>query len=394
MADFSDSRTRSVLIVAGEASGDLHGSNLVREMRRIDPGLNFKGIGGRRMAGAGVRILANASDMAVVGLTEVASRLKLIVENFFSLKRLLREEKPGLVILIDYPDFNLPLAKAARKEGLRVFYYISPQVWAWRTGRIGRLKRDVDRMAVILPFEEPFYRRAGMQVDFVGHPLLDAVKRKYSREEALDRIGLDSDLPVVAILPGSREGEIRRILPIMLSAGEILRKRIPDAQFVLTLADTLDADLIEEYTRSSSLPVRIVADDAYDAVGSSDAAMVCSGTATVETALLETPMIVVYRVSLLTYLVGRMVVSVDHIGMVNIIAGKTVAPEFIQNGADPAKMADALYDLLKDRPKNEAVREELKKIAKRLGEPGAAERAARLAIELLQRKVQGAGREV
>ncbi len=394
MADFSDSRTRSVLIVAGEASGDLHGSNLVREMRRIDPGLEFKGIGGRRMAGAGVRILADASDMAVVGLTEVASRLKLIVENFFRLKRLLREEKPGLVILIDYPDFNLPLAKAARKEGLRVFYYISPQVWAWRTGRIGRLKRDVDRMAVILPFEEPFYRRAGMQVDFVGHPLLDAVKRKYSREEALDRIGLDSDLPVVAILPGSREGEIRRILPIMLSAGEILRKRIPDAQFVLTLADTLDADLIEEYTRSSSLPVRIVADDAYDAVGSSDAAMVCSGTATVETALLETPMIVVYRVSLLTYLVGRMVVSVDHIGMVNIIAGKTVAPEFIQNGADPAKMADALYDLLKDRPKNEAVREELKKIAKRLGEPGAAERAARLAIELLQRKVQGAGREV
>ena len=384
MADFSDSRTRSVLIVAGEASGDLHGSNLVREMRRIDPGLEFKGIGGRRMAGAGVRILADASDMAVVGLTEVASRLKLIVENFFRLKRLLREEKPGLVILIDYPDFNLPLAKAARKEGLRVFYYISPQVWAWRTGRIGRLKRDVDRMVVILPFEEPFYRRAGMQVDFVGHPLLDAVKRKYSREEALDRIGLDSDLPVVAILPGSREGEIRRILPIMLSAGEILRKRIPDAQFVLTLADTLDADLIEEYTRSSSLPVRIVADDAYDAVGSSDAAMVCSGTATVETALLETPMIVVYRVSLLTYLVGRMVVSVDHIGMVNIIAGKTVAPEFIQNGAHPAKMADALYDLLKDRPKNEAVREELKKIAKKLGEPGAAERAARLACNLLQ----------
>ncbi|MDD2670807.1 MAG: lipid-A-disaccharide synthase [Syntrophales bacterium] len=384
MADFSDSRTRSVLIVAGEASGDLHGSNLVREMRRIDPGLEFKGIGGRRMAGAGVRILANASDMAVVGLTEVASRLKLIVENFFRLKRLLREEKPGLVILIDYPDFNLPLAKAARKEGLRVFYYISPQVWAWRTGRIGRLKRDVDRMAVILPFEEPFYRRAGMQVDFVGHPLLDAVKRKYSREETLDRIGLDAELPVVAILPGSREGEIRRILPVMLSAAEILRKRIPDVQFVLTLADTLDAGLIEEYTRSSSLPVRIVADDAYDAVGSSDAAMVCSGTATVETALLETPMIVVYRVSLLTYLVGRMVVSVDHIGMVNIIAGKTVAPEFIQNGAHPAKMADALYDLLKDRPKNEAVREELKKIAKKLGEPGAAERAARLACNLLQ----------
>ncbi|MDD5234034.1 MAG: lipid-A-disaccharide synthase [Syntrophales bacterium] len=384
MADFSDSRTRSVLIVAGEASGDLHGSNLVREMRRIDPGLEFKGIGGRRMAGAGVRILADASDMAVVGLTEVASRLKLIVENFFRLKRLLREEKPGLVILIDYPDFNLPLAKAARKEGLRVFYYISPQVWAWRTGRIGRLKRDVDRMAVILPFEEPFYRRAGMQVDFVGHPLLDAVKRKYSREETLDRIGLDAELPVVAILPGSREGEIRRILPVMLSAAEILRKRIPDVQFVLTLADTLDAGLIEEYTRSSSLPVRIVADDAYDAVGSSDAAMVCSGTATVETALLETPMIVVYRVSLLTYLVGRMVVSVDHIGMVNIIAGKTVAPEFIQNGAHPAKMADALYDLLKDRPKNEAVREELKKIAKKLGEPGAAERAARLACNLLQ----------
>jgi len=381
----TDGRIRKVLIVAGEASGDLHGSNLVREMLRIDPGLSFKGIGGRRMADAGVRILANASDMAVVGLTEVASRLKLIAANFFRLKRMLREEKPDLVILIDYPDFNLPLAKAARREGLRVFYYISPQVWAWRRGRIDRLKRDVDRMAVILPFEESFYRKAGMEVNFVGHPLLDAVKRKYSRKEALARIGLDAGRPVIAILPGSREGEVRRILPAMLSAGKLLRERIPDAQFVLTLADTLDAGLIEEYTRASSVPVRIVADDAYDAVGASDAAMVASGTATVETALLEVPMIVVYRVSLPTYWVGRMVVRVENIGMVNIIAGKTIAPEFIQDGADPERMADAIYDLLHNRSKHEAVKEELRKIRKKLGEPGAAGRAAGLAVELLRK---------
>jgi lipid-A-disaccharide synthase len=381
----TDGRIRKVLIVAGEASGDLHGSNLVREMLRIDPGLSFKGIGGRRMADAGVRILANTSDMAVVGLTEVASRLKLIAANFFRLKRMLREEKPDLVILIDYPDFNLPLAKAARREGLRVFYYISPQVWAWRRGRIDRLKRDVDRMAVILPFEESFYRQAGMEVNFVGHPLLDAVKRKYPRKEALTRIGLDAGRPVIAILPGSREGEVRRILPAMLSAGKLLRERIPDAQFVLTLADTLDAGLIEEYTRASSVPVRIVADDAYDAVGASDAAMVASGTATVETALLEVPMIVVYRVSLPTYWVGRMVVRVENIGMVNIIAGKTIAPEFIQDGADPERMADAIYDLLHNRSKHEAVKEELRKIRKKLGEPGAAGRAAGLAIELLRK---------
>jgi lipid-A-disaccharide synthase len=379
-------RRRKILIVAGEASGDLHGSNLVREILNMDPNIRFFGVGGKKLKEAGVKLVARSSEMAVVGLTEVFSKLRFILQVFFRLKRALREEKPDLVILIDYPDFNIPLARAARKNGLKVFYYISPQVWAWRKGRIEGIRKCVDHMAVIFPFEKLLYETSGLNVSFVGHPLLDAAKRTYSREEALQRFGLKEDGKTVAILPGSRESEVTRLLPAMLRAAEQIREKFPRIQFVLPLADTLEAGLVERAAAPFRVSVNIVKDCIYDVLGISDAAIVTSGTATVETALMGVPMVVIYKVSNFTYAVGRLLVHVDNIAMANIIAGKTIVPELIQNDATPEAIAKEVAEILEDDVKREAMIQELKKVREKLGSPGAAQRAAKLALELLNSK--------
>ncbi len=377
------SRFKKVMIVAGEASGDLHGSNLVKAMHRIDPRIRFYGIGGEKLREAGVEIVANSSEMAVVGLTEVLSKLGFILKVRRKLKKFLQEKRPDLLILIDYPDFNLPLAKEARKNGIKVFYYISPQVWAWRKGRIYTIAKFVDRMAVILPFEVPLYERVKLDVSFVGHPLLDAVKRRYTREDALKKFDLKDGTTTVGILPGSRDGEVMKLLPEMLKAAEILEDRLPSVQFILPLADTLNYDFVAGIVSQYSANVKIVKDNAYDVIGLSDIAMVASGTATLETALLGTPMIIVYKISMLSYLIGRAVVNVDNIGLVNIIAGKTVVPELIQGDANPEKMADEVYNILTSGSRMDEMKKELLDVSKKLGGPGASERTARLACEMI-----------
>jgi len=372
------------MIVAGEASGDLHGGNLVREMRRIDPSLAFYGVGGKGMRLAGVELLADAAEMAVVGLTEVVFKLAAILRVMRRLKASLREERPDLVILIDYPDFNLPLARAARKCGIRVLYYISPQVWAWRKDRITTIRDTVDRMAVILPFEEEFYRKAGVEVSFVGHPLLDEVRKKYSRPEALKRFGLREDATTVGILPGSRRSEVERILPEMLEACRILEEKVSPLQFVLPLAGTLDPDFVREILGRFPVRVQLILDETYDVIAVSDAAMVASGTATLETALLETPMVIVYKVSPLSYAVGRRFIRVEHIGLANIIAGRTVVPELIQDQATPERIANEIRDLLVRRGRAREMKAALAEIRGKLGTPGASQRTARIACEMLQ----------
>ena len=378
-------RQRTVMIVAGEASGDLHGASLVHEMKALDASLIFCGVGGKRLEAEGVRLVARSSDMAVVGLTEVFSRLRHILGVFFRLRRMLREEKPHLLILIDYPDFNLPLASAAKRAGVKVFYYISPQVWAWRKNRIHRIRRVVDRMAVILPFEKAVYAEMGVEVDFVGHPLLDSVKRMRTREEALAAFGLRDSWPIVALLPGSREKEVTSLLPEMLGAAAILGRDFQESQFVLPLADTVDAGLVEKITRGYPVAVRVLPGQMYDAVGISDAAMVASGTATLETALLETPMVIAYRISPLTAAVGKRVVRVEHIGLVNIIAGKTVVPERVQDDATAEKLATEVKAILCDRARYDAIRKDLSGVREKLGEPGASRRAAAIALGLMER---------
>ena len=381
------------MIVAGEASGDLHGAHLVREMKALDPSLAFCGVGGQRLEGEGVRLVARSSEMGVVGFTEVFSKLLLIVGVFFRLRRMLRAEKPDLLILIDYPDFNLRLAAAAKKAGVPVFYYISPQVWAWRKNRIHRIRRVVDRMAVILPFEKDVYAQMGVDVDFVGHPLLDAVARTRSREEALAAFGLRDAQPIVAILPGSREKEVTTLLPEMAGAAEILARDFPGAQFVLPRADTVDPGLVQRILSRQRAAVRVLDGQMYDAVGLADAAMVASGTATLETALLETPMVIAYRISPLTAAVGKRFIRVEHIGLVNLIAGKRLAPELVQEDASASRLAAEIKALLSDRERRDAIRSELAAIRHKLGEPGAARRAAAIALGLVNRGAgaQGSG---
>jgi len=389
MASANKDNRHRVLIVAGEASGDLHGAHLVREMKALAPSLSFSGVGGQNLEAEGVRLIARSSEMAVVGLTEVFSKLRFIAGVYFRLRGMLRAEKPDLVILIDYPDFNLRLAAAARDAGVPVFYYISPQVWAWRKNRIHRIREVVDRMAVILPFEQDVYAQMGVHVDFVGHPLLDAVKRTRSREEALAAFGLRDAWPIVALLPGSREKEVTTLLPEMAGAAEILARDFPGAQFVLPRADTVDPALVQGILSRHRAAVRVLDGQMYDAVGLADAAMVASGTATLETALLETPMVIAYRISPLTAAVGKRFIRVEHIGLVNLIAGKRLAPELVQEDASAPRLAAEIKALLSDRERRDAIRSELAGIRHKLGEPGAARRAAELAVELMKTGSRG-----
>jgi len=377
------SRFKRVMIVAGEASGDLHGSNLVKAIHCIDPQIRFYGIGGEKLRSAGVEIVSDLSEMAVVGLTEVLSKLGFILGVRRKLKKILQEKHTDLLILIDYPDFNLSLAKEARKNGVKVFYYISPQVWAWRKGRIYKIAKLVDRMAVILPFEAAIYEGVKLDVSFVGHPLLDAIKKKYTCEEALKKFDLREGTTTVGILPGSRDSEVKRLLPAMLKAAEILEDRLPSVQFVLPLAGTLDHDFVAGIVDQSSANVKIIKDNVYDVIGLSDIAMVASGTATLETAFLGIPMIIVYKISALSYLIGRAIINVDNIGLVNIIAGKTVVPELVQRDANPERMADEVYDILTSGARMNEMKRDLIDVSKKLGGPGASKRAAELVCEMI-----------
>jgi lipid-A-disaccharide synthase len=374
---------RNVMIVAGETSGDLHGSNLVTAMQSIAPDLRFRGIGGRRMQEAGVELMAHAADMAVVGLTEVIAKFNQIRKALNLMKADLTASRPDLLILIDYPDFNLMLGKTAKACGVRVFYYISPQVWAWRRGRIKKIRAIVDKMAVILPFEEQLYRDENVDATYVGHPLLDTVITKYARAEALQRFGLKEGATTIALLPGSRDTEIARLLPVMMSAAEILVKKMPGVQFVLPLAETLDRESVEAILKPSPAPVRMVHHDTLDAIACSDVVIVASGTATLETALLGKPMVIVYKVSPLSYYIGKRIIKVAHIGLANLIAGKTIVPELIQDEANPERIATEVIHILGDDARLGRMKQELSDLREKLGQPGAAERAARLACDML-----------
>ncbi len=376
-------KNKTIMIVAGEASGDMHGANLVREMLNLDPMLNFYGIGGNRLRKEGVDLLANASDMAVVCLTEVVSKLGSILKIMGMMKRSLDERRPDLVILIDYPDFNIPLAKAARKRGIKVFYYISPQVWAWRKSRIGQIKKMVSKMAVILPFEVETYRQKGFEVNYVGHPLLDMVKLNYSKQESRKKFGLSEDEITIGILPGSRTSEVRILMPELMRAAQILKREVPDLQFVLTLADTLEETSVTEIISGFNVKVKVVSGHTYDVISCADLALVASGTATLETALLGVPMIIVYKISLLSYFIGRLFVHVKNIGLVNIIAGKTIVPELIQGDASGKRIAAESLSILKNGERRQKMIKELEAIRARLGEPGAARRAAQIACDMI-----------
>jgi lipid-A-disaccharide synthase len=377
-------KNKTIMIVAGEASGDMHGASLVREMLKIDPALNFYGIGGNKLQEAGVKLLANASIMAVVGLTEVISKFSTLFRIIRQVKKSLDEMKPELVILIDYPDFNLNfVAPAARKRNIKIFYYISPQVWAWRKSRINKIKRLIDKMVVILPFEVDAYAAKGFAVHYVGHPLLDLVKSTYSKQESRKIFNLDESKTTIGLLPGSRQSEVIKLLPEMLRAAEILAQKIQNLQFILPLADTLEEKTVGDIVSGFTIKVKVISGQTYDAVSCCDLAIVASGTATLETALLGVPMIIIYKISSLSYFIGKLVVNVKNIGLANIIAGKTVVPELIQGKANAQSIAAEAVAILKSVERKKEMINELAAIRAKLGKPGAAIRAAQLALDML-----------
>jgi lipid-A-disaccharide synthase len=381
-----EEKTRRVLIVAGEASGDLHGANLVRALRRHDPGIMVSGIGGMRMKQAGVEILVPASEMAVVGLTEALFRLGVIFKARQKMKNLLKSiPSPELIILIDYPDFNIHLASLAKRWKVPVLYYISPQVWAWRKGRIKKLSKRVDRMAVILPFEEDLYRNKGVDVTYVGHPLLDAIPEHLNREEVIEKLNLQNASPVVGLLPGSRQEEIENTLPVMVKAVESLSSRYSQMECLLPVAPTVSVDLVHSYLADSNVAIHISDLDIYRTLTACDLALVASGTATLETAIMEVPMVVVYRVSPVTYWIGKTLVNVPYIGLANFVAGKQIVPELVQDEFNPEKLAEEAFRIIEDHQEREDMIRNLKAVKDSLGEGGASERTARLAIEMMGR---------
>lgn len=373
-----------VMIVAGEASGDLHGALLVREMLTVNPSLHFFGIGGNRMQEAGVKLLAHAADIAVVGVSEVFSKTAAFLRIIAKMRKSMDRLKPSLVILIDFPDFNLNIAaRAARKRGIRIFYYISPQVWAWREGRVKQIKKLVDQMAVILPFEVDFYAARGFDVHYVGHPLRDIVKTPFTARQARAHFGLAEDKTTIGLLPGSRNSEIQKLLPEMVEAARIISRKIPGTQYILPLADTLEEKTVAGFLSDSGLKVKIVAGHTYDVLACCDLAVVTSGTATLETGLMGVPMVIVYKVSLFSELIGRMIIRQQHIGLVNILAGKTVAPELIQRDARGPRIASEALAILQNREKRRQIIRDLGNIRAKLGEPGAARRAAQIACNMI-----------
>jgi lipid-A-disaccharide synthase len=379
-------KSKKVMMVTGEASGDLHGAHLMEAVQRIDPGIQFSGMGGEALKRAGMNLLYHNQSLSVVGITEVFLKLRSIKKTLRGLKQFLELERPDLVILIDFPDFNLRLAKFAHRRGIPVLYYISPQVWAWRPGRVRLIARWVKKMVVFFPFEVPIYKAAGVDVECVGHPLLDVVKPALSKDETAKQVGLDPAKPILGLLPGSRPHELERLLPVLLDTAHLLHQEIPDLQFVIPLAPGLTKTSVSRWMNNAWVPVKLAEGQTYDVMNLSDLLIMASGTATLEAALLEKPMVIIYKVSSLSYWIGRALVRVKHIGLVNLVAGKGVAPELIQKDASPERIAREVLRIFNDATLRQGMTEAMTHVRRNLGEPGAVQRAARIVTSMLENK--------
>ena len=376
----------SLMIVAGERSGDLLGAELARALRERLADVNLFGCGGDAMRQAGVDTVVDSHPLTMMGITEVISGLPRAYRALQTLVAEVDRRRPQLAVLIDFPDFNLRLAKRLKKRGVRVVYFVSPQVWAWRSGRLRQLKAHIEKMLCIFDFEEAIYRQAGIPVEYVGHPMVDLVRPNLTREKFFARVGLDQGKTTVALLPGSRAKEVSRILPTMLAAaGRISLNR--KVQFVVAAAPTLDADWVERTLLepfAGRLTIRVATQATHDALRHCDVAIVASGTATLEAALCERPMVVVYRLSRLTYRIGRLLVKLPFYSMVNILAGKQVVPELIQSDFTPARVAGEVEYLLDHSQAREEMAANLRALKARLGPGGAVGRAADAVVELLR----------
>ena len=373
---------QKILIICGEASGELHAASLTAALKKINPQLKISGVGSESLRLAGADIIYDIKGLSVIGLFDVLRKLP----KFFELKKFLlytiQQEKFDAVIFVDFSGFNLRLAKELNNS-VKAIYYVSPQVWASRQGRIKTIKRYIRKMVVIFKFEEEFYKKFGVDADFVGHPLLDIVKPSMQKQELLDNLKFSEDKTTIALLPGSRKQEIKNILPIMLKSARLINDKTA-AQFVIAKAPSVEWEVYNRIIGKCSMEVKIVEGKTYDCLNIADFALVCSGTATLETAIMQKPFCVIYKMGFLNYLLYSPQVKLPYIGMVNIVAGKKIIPEFVQFNASPKKIAQETLQILRDKNRLQKIAADLNLVKSSLGSPGAASRAAQLITDLLK----------
>ena len=379
---------QKIMLSATEVSGDLHGANLVKAIRKLYPATSFIGIGGERMKKAGVEVREFTTHMGTIGLLEGLKYYPSFLKVRLKVEKILKEENPNLLVLIDSRDFNLGLIPLANKLGIATVYYVAPPVWAWPDWKMKRMARRVNKIIAIFPFEEKFYRKAKADVVWVGHPLLDLVKPALDKEEACRRFSLDPSRPVIGLLPGSREYEINTLLPLMLKTAQILNRKVRGVQYILPVASFVFQKRIDEIIRRSKVEVRVLSDGIYDLMNISTLLITASGTATLEAACLGIPMVIVYKTHITTYFLAKMLLSLPYVGLPNILAERKIVPELLQFKATEDNLAKVVLELLSDFNRLTKMREDLKEVVKKLGSPGATERAARVIAEV------AAGRKV
>lgn len=374
---------KSILIVAGEPSGDLHASNLVKDLKAFKTDIEFFGLGGKLCKAAGVDIDFDINKLAVIGLVDVLKNIFTIGKVFKGILKKVDARKTDLAILVDYPGFNLRLAKELKKRNIPVIYYISPQVWAWGEDRIDKIKKYVSKILVFFKFEEDLYKKNGINSEFVGNPLLETIKITISKDEVLKKYNLSKTKPVIALLPGSRTMEVKTLLKIMTESAEIIAKELSEAQFVVAKYKNLPAALYEEALKNHSINIRIADGDSYNILSVSDFAIVASGTATLETAIIGTPFVLTYKVGLINYIAYKIVAKIKILGLVNVIADRVIVSEFLQYDATPEKIARESLEILRNNAKRAAMISELARVKSSLGTPGASQRAARAILPYL-----------
>jgi len=372
---------KRILIIAGEASGDLHASNLLLELKKQYPDLYAFGLGGEKLKNAGAEIMMDLTKLAVVGFFEILKNYWKFRRIFYDVLKKTDAVRPDAAILVDYPGFNLKLAAELKKRGIKIIYFISPQVWAWGKKRVDFIRSHIDLMLVLFKFEEILYgghTEESFKVRFVGHPLLDAIKPTKSAQELLDEFGLRRTGRTIALLPGSRMKEVTQLLPVMLKSAQIIFRKEPQAQFLICRAPTIPRQIVKDLidTASIDFPYKVMENETYNGLEASDFAIVASGTATLETAILNKPMVIVYKTSLLTWLLARLLIKIPYIGLVNVVAGEKIVPELVQFDATPRKIASTVLAILGDKQKMEKIHAELYALKNTLGIPGACRRAS------------------
>lgn len=382
-------KNKKVFIIAGEVSGDTHAAHLVEEMRKIDPAVEFYGLGGEMMKKAGVRIFHDLTKIAVLGLGDVIKKYFKFRRIFYDALSKIDDLKPELIILVDYPGFNLRFAKKAKERKTKILYYISPQIWAWGKWRIRKIAKNVDKMLLLFDFEKDVYEKSGLDTEFVGHPLIDLVKPQEA-DDTRNELGIGQNR-LIAILPGSRKKEVQRILPTILRSIRIINRALPNARFVLCESSTVSSRVygriiseIRNEEKTSSLPrILRIKDRSHDLLKASNFALIASGTTTLEAAICQTPFAILYKVGFSTYLAAKSVVKIPYIGLVNIVAGKKIVPEFIQRKVKPHTIAHEVVFMLNNKKPRQKMVEELEKVKEKLGSPGASRRAAEVAVKFL-----------